>query len=329
MAYSNSLKGPWTEYQNNPVISGPAAPDIRWIEEKSKFYMWGHTKNNITELWTSDDGLQFEYEGVSIRADSIGTKNATYTRVYEYPLERFGSTYILLYSGYIEERGIRCIWLAHSKDAEHWIQLKDPLVEPVEGENNNIYGPAFLQYDNRNFIVYQDSATWRGGNIKYVEVDSVIHNVGNGGERFVLMDPPPDPPLNDRYRGAEFYLENDTFYMYSSASRNPRILVYATASAIPDPGGTDTTSIHKERIEAYLHVYPNPFKEVLIIDAPDLTSSATMKLYDLNGRLHKSISLNSTQNQIYMTSLRKGIYILEISDLNNNILHRQKLIRYN
>ncbi|MFX0200974.1 MAG: hypothetical protein ACFFCW_33055, partial [Candidatus Hodarchaeota archaeon] len=51
---------------------------------------------------------------------------------------------------------------------------------------------------------------------------------------FVLMDPPPDPPLNDRYRGAEFYLENDTLYLYSSASSKPRIIVYATANAVPD-----------------------------------------------------------------------------------------------
>ena len=65
---------------------------------------------------------------------------------------------------------------------------------------------------------------------------SELHPVGNKGERFILMDPPPDPPLNDRFRGAEFYLENDTLYMYSSASANPRIIVYATASAAPDPG---------------------------------------------------------------------------------------------
>jgi hypothetical protein len=173
---------------------------------------------------------------VSITAKNIGTRNATYTRVYEYPLTRYGSKYIMLYSGFREERRIRCVWLAHSADAEHWIQVTAPLVEPVAGENNVIYGASLLQWENRNFIVYQDNTTWRGGNIKYVEVDSELNPVGDKGERFVLMDPPPDPPLKDRYRGAEFYLENDTLYMYSSASSNPRIIVYATANAVPDPG---------------------------------------------------------------------------------------------
>lgn len=37
-------------------------------------------------------------------------------RVYDYPLEPYGSRYIMLYSGFIDERGIRCVWLAHSKD---------------------------------------------------------------------------------------------------------------------------------------------------------------------------------------------------------------------
>jgi hypothetical protein len=139
----------------------------------------------------------------------------------------------MLYSGLIQERGIRCVWLAHSKDAEHWTQLKTPLVEPVAGENGGVYCASFFQWGGRNFIVYQDHTAWIGGNIKYVEVDRELHPVGNNGERFILLDPPPT--LNDRYRSAEFYREGDTFYMYSGGGSNPRTYVYATASAVPDP----------------------------------------------------------------------------------------------
>ena len=239
MVYSDSLEGPWKEYQGNPVLEGSAAPDIRWIKDKNKFYMWGHRKNSQTELWTSDDGLHFEYQGVSVTAKNIGTRNASYTRVYEYPLEQYGSKYIMLYSGFIKERGIRCVWLAHSTDAENWIQLKTPLVEPIAEENNDIYCASLLQWANRNFIVYQDHTAWKGGNIKYVEVDRQLHPVGNKGQRFVLMNPPPT--LNERYRSAEFYLENDTFYMYVGASSKPRIYVYATANAGPGMGRERTS----------------------------------------------------------------------------------------
>ena len=57
--------------------------------------------------------------------------------------------------------------------------------------------------------------------------------MGDKGERYVLMDPPAEAPLNDRYRGAEFYREGKTLYLYSSASRNPRLIVYATANVFP------------------------------------------------------------------------------------------------
>jgi len=235
MAYSDSIQGPWKEYKSNPVIEGPSAPDIRWIN--GKFYMWGHRKNSQTELWISKDGIKFEHRGVSVTAKNIGTRNASYTRVYEYPLKRYASQYIMLYSGFIEERKIRCIWLAHSKNAENWVQLKTPLVEPIAGEKNDIYGPSLLRWRDRNYIVYQDHTAWRGGNIKYAEVDSQLNPVGGKGKRHVLIDPPPEPPLKDRYRGGEFYLENNTLYLYSSASKDPRIIVYATAPAAPHPDG--------------------------------------------------------------------------------------------
>ena len=122
--------------------------------------------------------------------------------------------------------------MAYSKDAKNWVQLKKPLVEPIEDEMNDCYGPALLRWQGRNFVVYQDHSVWRGGNIKYVEVDSELNPVGPKGERFVLLDPSPDPPLKDRYRGGEFYLEGETLFLYSSASSDPRIIVYATASAV-------------------------------------------------------------------------------------------------
>ena len=236
LVYSDSLDGPWKEYQGNPVIEGPAAPDIRWIEEKGKFYMWGHRANKRTELWTSEDGLHFEYQSVSVDAGNIGTKSATYSRVYEYPLEQFGSKYIMLYSGKDEEEGEQMeskgVCLAYSTDAEHWTQLKPPLVEPAEGENGALYCAALFQWDNRNFIVYQDNTAWRGGKIKYVEVNRELDPVGTGGKRFVLMDPPAE--LNFRYRSAEFYREGDTITMFSGADKTPRVYVYATASAVPN-----------------------------------------------------------------------------------------------
>ena len=228
-AYSDNIEGPWTEYEGNPVVKDAAIPDIHWIEETGKFHLWGYSKRSQTNLWTSADGIRFDDYGVSIAGKNIGTRNATYSRVYDYPLERYGNRYIMLYSGFTEERGIRSVWLAHSKDGLDWTQVKTPLVDPVQGEGNDIYGPSLFQWQGRNFVAYQDHTAYRGGNVKYVELDSQLTPVGNKGRRDVLIDPVPDSPIDNRYRECEFYREGDTLYMISSGSEKPRVIVYATA----------------------------------------------------------------------------------------------------
>jgi hypothetical protein len=105
----------------------------------------------------------------------------------------------------------------------------------VEGEGDDIYGASLLPWQGRNFIVYQDHTSYRGGNVKYVELDSRLHPVGSRGERYTLIDPVPDSPIDNRYRGGEFYRENNTLYLYSGASKSPRVIVFATADAGPNP----------------------------------------------------------------------------------------------
>lgn len=230
LAYADNLEGPWTEYKRNPILAGPAAPDIRWIAEKRKFYMWGHRKNSQTELWTSDDGIHFEYHSVSIKGVNIGTKNATYTRVYEYPIEKYGSRYIMLYVGLNREKKLRSVWLAHSKDAENWIQLNPPLVSPVEaeGENRDIHSAAFFQWQEKNYIIYSDNYTWRGGRLRYVEVDKELNPVGTGGKRYTLIHPPES--IQVRLRGQEFFREGDKIHMISGGGKSPRLAVHSSAT---------------------------------------------------------------------------------------------------
>ncbi|MEO0447586.1 MAG: hypothetical protein AAF191_16050, partial [Verrucomicrobiota bacterium] len=231
LAYSDTIHGPWTEFEGNPVLEGPAAPDIRWLPEKKKFYLWGHRKNSQTELWTSDNGIDFEHHSVSIDGAAIGTKNATYTRFYEYPIEKYGSRYIMLYVGFEVEKGLRSAWLAYSKDAETWTQLTTPLVSPIEseGENRDIHSAAFLPWNGNNYIVYSDNFTWRGGRLRYVEVDEELNPVGTAGERHTLIHPPEE--IQFRLRGQEFFWEGDRIHLISGGGRTPRLSVQASAPA--------------------------------------------------------------------------------------------------
>lgn len=245
LVYGDSIEGPWTEYEGNPLIEATAIPDIRWFKNTGKFHMWGHRKNSQTEMWTSTDGIRFEYHSISVSAKNIGAKNATYTRAYEYPLKRYGSRYVMLYSGFIVDRGIRCVWLAYSKDGESWTQEQTPLIHPIKGENNDLYGPSLFQWKGRNYVVYQDHTGNRGGLVKYVELDDQLNGVGKEGARYTLIDPDSRSVVDNRYRGCEFHREGDTIYMYAGGGNHPRILVYATAQVNDSLLEFEGTKSHK------------------------------------------------------------------------------------
>ncbi|MCP9927772.1 hypothetical protein [Cyanobium sp. CH-040] len=242
LAYADSLDGPWREHPDNPLIRDVAIPDVLWIEESGRLHLWAHGDNSRTDLWTSSDGVRFRRQGTSIRADAVNTRNATYTRAYDHPLQRFGSRYVMLYSGWSERRGLRAIWLATSTDGSTWTQLPTPLVESAEGETRNIYDPALLRVGGRAFVVYQDQSAHRGGAIRYVEVDPELHPIGGGGRRFVLLEPDPGQPLQGRFRGTTFHQDGDRIVLLSGAASRPGIIVYATAdltTVAPPPRAGD------------------------------------------------------------------------------------------
>ena len=186
-------------------------------------------------MWTSKDGLHFEHHSVSVEAKKIGTKNATYTRFHEYPLRKYGSKYIMLYVGFDQTAGIRHLWLAHSKDAENWTQVKTPFVSPGKGETSALYDPELFQWKGKNYIVYADNNVWRGGTLKYVEVDRDLTPVGAGGKRYTLMKGPEI--IQGRLRSPQFIVAGGKIHMISGAGKNPRVCAYSTAD-VDGPGST-------------------------------------------------------------------------------------------
>ena len=117
---------------------------------------------------------------------------------------------------------------------QSWTQEKKPLVMPIAGEKNDLYGPSLFRWQGRNYVVYQDHSGNRGGLVKYVELDDQLNPVGTGGQRHVLIEHDPDSPADNRYRGCEFYREDDTIYMYCGVANHPRVIAYATAKVGSD-----------------------------------------------------------------------------------------------
>ena len=80
-------------------------------------------------------------------------------------------------------------------------------------------------------------------------------------------------------------------------------------------------SINSQNTVQQLNAYPNPFTEQTTIKLPEnLSSNATLQIYDINGRLVSTISING-QNEVIWNGInsagskvQSGIYIFAIND---------------
>ena len=77
--------------------------------------------------------------------------------------------------------------------------------------------------------------------------------------------------------------------------------------------GVDGPSSTHELANTSINIYPNPASEVINIDVEGQLNFKT-NLYDLNGKL---ISTSINQNNVKVSSIPSGIYLLEIQDLNS------------
>ncbi|WP_378181239.1 T9SS type A sorting domain-containing protein [Aquimarina sp. SS2-1] len=74
-----------------------------------------------------------------------------------------------------------------------------------------------------------------------------------------------------------------------------------------------TTGVEEEKA---MVLYPNPIHETLFINGK--TSTKVVKIYDLLGAEKISVSLDETQNEIDVSQLSKGMYMVRIKDLKNS-----------
>ncbi len=75
---------------------------------------------------------------------------------------------------------------------------------------------------------------------------------------------------------------------------------------------TGTTQVHYLGTKDELLVYPNPVNSTLTIQLPNNNQTFTTQLFDLQGKLVKTSSSNTTQQQIDVTDLSDGMYVCKI-----------------
>ena len=170
--YSDSLDGPWTEYQSNPIITinwAPyydyrtvdhvSSPEAIWNEQEQRVFLYYHGDNSITRYATSDDGVTFDYGGTAVTNAMGGasTTESSYARVFEHPDANSQYDFAMLYMSNSTDN-IRSIRLAESVDGRTWVVWPGPIVVPRAIEGQNVSGANLWEWEGQLYVIYHSSS---------------------------------------------------------------------------------------------------------------------------------------------------------------------------
>lgn len=68
----------------------------------------------------------------------------------------------------------------------------------------------------------------------------------------------------------------------------------------------------KSRTNSNIHIYPNPVKDNLYLELPQVETIGTLELYDMLGKEIKSYNVSRNMNRLDFSSIQKGIYIVKL-----------------
>lgn len=87
----------------------------------------------------------------------------------------------------------------------------------------------------------------------------------------------------------------------------------------------NTSQSEIQVVSEWIEIYPNPFVNELIILSE--RSFYYIELLDINSQVQKTVNSNNKTNKIDVSDLASGIYFLKVTDLENNHIHVQKMIK--
>ena len=70
---------------------------------------------------------------------------------------------------------------------------------------------------------------------------------------------------------------------------------------------------------SFVTIYPNPTKDVLVIQTNLSTSVYTASVYDATGRLVLSKEITGKEEKLNVSQLPNGVYVLQLKDQASNL----------
>ncbi|WP_166979448.1 DUF1349 domain-containing protein [Paramicrobacterium fandaimingii] len=238
LMYSDSLDGPWTQYESNPLIrktwgnnydvSHVSAPDAVWNDETGELFLYFHGENTTDRYATSTDGVTFDYGGVVMTTEQFGqdATETSYNRVFENPFPENGWEYAMFFM-VNDTTNVRRIGLAYSHDMVNWEPQPGWVVEPGVAEGTNVAGPEIWKWRGKHYVLYGSST----GTIFAKELDRSMHAIGDSLPLYV---PGATPPEDGRASSPQIItVRNKTHMIFEIGGRSGTTIAHATL----DPDG--------------------------------------------------------------------------------------------
>lgn len=254
LMYSDSLAGPWAEYEGSPVIANEwgehysvshvATPEPFWHPEEDELYLYFHGENTTTRYATSSDGIHFEYggEAVTTAQGGPGISETSYARVFEHPDADSPYAYAMFYMDNTPEN-IRRIRVAESHDGREWDVRPDPLVVPGAAEGQNVSSANLWEWEGQLYVIYHASS----GKIHARTVNDALTETG---PTWVLHEASGVGEDTGRVAAPDIVTdETGTYLFYESGDRLGATIKYAKLNpdAVREPGaGADPDPLRQQ-----------------------------------------------------------------------------------
>jgi len=233
LMYADSLDGPWTEYEANPLIASEwlphydvshvSSPDAIWNEEAGEVFLYFHGENSTTRYASSTDGVTFDYGDRVVWNDLGGpaVTESSYARVFEHPDPDSEYRYAMFYMAN-EADNVRRLRLAESIDGVSWTVDPDYVVTPEAGDSGNVSGGNLWEWDGRLYVIYHNST----GQVMARTIDPTLREVG---ESQVLHTSSGVGADVGRTAAPEIVTDDTGTYMfYEAGDRLGATIAYAT-----------------------------------------------------------------------------------------------------
>lgn len=238
LMYADSLDGPWTQYENNPIISKDwddhysvshvSSPDAFWNEEAGELFLYFHGENTTSRYATSDDGVTFTYGDVVMDTTQLGrdSTETSYARVFEHPDPDSEWSYAMFFM--VNDRSdTRRIAKAFSTDGITWEAQPGWVVEPGDAEGANVSAANLWSWQGQLYVLYGSTA----GTIFARTIDASLTDVGPAQPFFI---PPSTPPAEGRATSPEILTVDDVTHMFLEVGGRSSTTI---AHALLDPDG--------------------------------------------------------------------------------------------